>query len=89
MHHVAVGYAADVLEEYAKPIFGVKIVLVRESVQVRWAGSLSDPMMGVVEALYISKHKITPTPTNNPQFSGKYLYRTHLTCAIIRQPMIF
>jgi hypothetical protein len=55
-------YAADVLEEYAKPLFEVNTVLAGESVLVRWAGSHSDPMRGGKGSTVYTKHK-TPPPT--------------------------
>jgi len=46
MDHVSAGYVADALEKYANSICGVNVVVVGERVEVRWAGSLSDPVSG-------------------------------------------
>jgi len=46
MDHVSAGYVADALGEYANSICRVNVVVVGESVQVRLAGSLSEPMSG-------------------------------------------
>jgi hypothetical protein len=53
MYHVLAGYVADALEEYANSICGVNVVVVGESVQVRWAGCLSDPTSGCRSTIHI------------------------------------